>query len=132
MRNPNRPLYEKTMIDSPIKIISINVNRTISATENDLQIAVESEVDLILIQEPWFFGDRNREEWASAKSTSHGGYTQILPNFNPAIRPRTLTYVSRTFKPSVSLALDSPMDTDIQVLDISEGRNSMQIINIYN
>jgi hypothetical protein len=120
------------MIKSSIKIISINTNHSSPPTENALDIAVETGADLILIQEPWFYGDRTRDNWTGATSTAHNGFTQILPNYNPAFRPRTLAYVSKAFSPSVSLGINSPIDTDIQIIDITEGDNTLQIINIYN
>lgn len=120
------------MIRSSIKIISINTNHSSPPTENALDIAVETGADLILIQEPWFYGDRTRDNWTGARSTAHAGFTQILPNYHPLFRPRTLAYVSKAFSPSVSLAINSPIDTDIQIIDITEGDNTLQVINIYN
>ena len=101
------------MIDTAVKIISINCNTNNKPTENALQIAVECKADIILIQEPWFGGERVRNEWTSLSSTSHLGYTQILLNYDTNHRLRTLTYVSKTFSPSVNLVTDSPNDTDI-------------------
>ena len=119
------------MVASPIHIISINLNKSQPATENALQIAVESKADLILIQEPYLNGP-NRDDWSNATSTIHSSYTQIFPRHDSGLRPRTVTYVSRTFRPSVSLSTNSPSDPDIQILEISDKHSKLQVINIYN
>lgn len=120
------------MLESPIKLISFNANKTNINIESALQSAIELRVDIVLIQEPWFYGPLEREEWIQLKSTSHKDFTQILPNYPLHLRPRTLTYVSKFFTPAVSLARDSPIDPDIQIIDITEGEASLQVINLYN
>lgn len=121
------------MVASPIHIISINLNKSQPATENALQIAVESKADLILVQEPYLNGpSRNRDDWSNATSTIHSSYTQIFPRHDSGLRPRTVTYVSRTFRPTVSLSTNSPSDPDIQILEISDKHSKLQVINIYN
>ena len=50
------------MIDTAVKIISINCNTNNKPTENALQIAVKCKANIILIQEPWFGGERVRNE----------------------------------------------------------------------
>lgn len=117
---------------SSIKIISINPNYLSPPTENALDIVVETGADLILIQEPWFYGDRTRDNWIAAILIVHNGFTQILLNYYPVFRPRTLAYVAKAFSPSVSLAINSLIDIDIQIINITEGNNTLQIINIYN
>lgn len=120
------------MIDSPFNIISFNANTTSEAMENALEIAVQVEADLVLFQEPWFYNAWNRQDYAAATSTAHSNFTQILLNHLPNKKPRTIAYISKTFKPLVSLSRELPIDTDIQFIDISEGEETMQIINIYN
>ena len=39
------------MINSSIKILQVNVNRSSAATESALQLAVELKIDLLVIQE---------------------------------------------------------------------------------
>jgi hypothetical protein len=41
------------MISTSIRVLQINLNRSQPATESTLQLALESKVDLILVQEPW-------------------------------------------------------------------------------
>jgi hypothetical protein len=123
------------MLGHPLKIISINANTSSSVTEDFLQHAVENKTDLILVQEPWYYGrgiDPPRTEWGNFVSTTHSSFTQIPPNHSSNYRPRTLAYVSKTCKLNINLATGSPTDTDIQILDVTDGNNTLQIINLYN
>ena len=119
------------MINSSIKIISLNANRSPAPTENALEIAVEHQTDIILIQEPWFH-EKELEDWSKEASTAHPGFTQILPNTVKDQRPRTIAYISRNFAPSVSLASSSPPDGDMQILEVNDSGGLIHIINIYN
>jgi len=47
-------------------------------------------------------------------------------------RPRTLVYVSKAFRPLVSLATSSPDDPDVQAITIVEGDSKILILNVYN
>ena len=103
------------MLYASTKVLQVNLNRNSAATESALQIAVELEIDLILIQEPWIIRESDR-----FRSVLHSGFTQILPfSASPDIRPRTLAYISKAYTPSVSLASDSLLDSGFLVLDIS-------------
>src|SRR5271168_3233376 len=70
------------MLGHPLKIISINANTSSSVTEDFLQHAVENKTDLILVQEPWYYGrgiDPPRTEWGNFVSTTHSSLNQITP-----------------------------------------------------
>ena len=72
------------MLSSSIKILQVNLNRSDAATESALQIAIELQVDLVVVQEPWVTDDNTR-------STAHQSFTQILPPDNGNnLRPRTM------------------------------------------
>jgi hypothetical protein len=118
------------MISSSIKVLQVNLNKSQAATESALQAAIETKVDLILVQEPWLY-NQGVVSFEESYSINHPSFTQLLPR-NRILRPRTLVYVSRSFKPLVSLATSSPDDPDIQVIDIVEGSSKIQILNIYN
>lgn len=126
-----QPTPDTPMIDTPIRILSLNADKSSGPTENALQQAVERNADILVIQEPWFHS-RESEDWTKEISTAHSSFIQILPHNPQNIRPRTLTYVRRHFTPSVALAEDSPQDTDIQSLIVTENDKTIQIINIYN
>jgi hypothetical protein len=112
------------MLSSSIKILQANLNRSGPATESTLERAIELKADLLVIQEPWVTEDYSR-------SILHQSFNQILP-LDTNLRPRTLVYVSRTFQPSVSLAISSPKDPDLLVIDIIEGNAKLQLLNVYN
>jgi hypothetical protein len=47
------------MISSSIRVLQVNLNRIQFAIESALQLAIESNIDLILVEEPWLA--RNQE-----------------------------------------------------------------------
>ena len=112
------------MLSSSIKILQVNLNRSAPATESALETAIELKVDLIVIQEPWVTEDNSR-------SIAHQSFSQILPP-DTNLRPRTLVYVSKAFRPSLSLAISSPKDPDLMTIDILEGNSKIQLLNVYN
>jgi ribonuclease HI len=121
------------MIGSSLKILQVNLNKSSEATESALQIAVEQKVDLIIVQEPWLTGPHEPPDYSNTRSTLHQAFTQILPHIpNKRLRPRTLVYVSRSFRPLVSLVASSPQDPDLLVVDITEGNTKIQLLNVYN
>lgn len=119
------------MLYDDIRILQINLNKSPQATESALQLALEFNIDLIFIQEPWILTNPEKD-YSSTRSIAHSSFSQLLPNHPSNLRPRTLTYIAKGFKPLVTLALNSPKDPDIQIIDITEGNHSIQIINIYN
>jgi hypothetical protein len=112
------------MIGTNIRILQVNLNRNAPATESALEIAIELKADLMVIQEPFLTDDNTR-------SIAHQSFTQILPP-DTGYRPRTLIYVSKTFRPLVSLATSSPKDPDFLVIDIIEDNSRIQLLNVYN
>jgi endonuclease/exonuclease/phosphatase (EEP) superfamily protein YafD len=121
------------MINSNIRILQVNLNRSSPATESALQIAIELKVDLLVVQEPWLIQNQDQDQdqdYSNTRSTTHPSFLQILP-VDKSHRPRTLVYVSRTFRPLVSLAATLPRDPDLLVLDIIEGKSKIQLLNIY-
>ncbi|RAL61482.1 hypothetical protein DID88_009411 [Monilinia fructigena] len=113
-----------------IRILQINLNRSSQATENVLQLAIELNIDLIMIQEPWII--KNGIDYSNSRSIIHSNFTQTLPRFDPNYRPRTLLYTSKTLQATINLASDSPTDSDIQIFNCQNGNKTFQIINIYN
>ena len=113
------------MISSSIKVLQVNLNRSALATESALQVAIELRADLVVVQEPYIIlGDLPR-------SINHPSFVQVLP-LDVLPRPRVLVYISRTIKPVVSQAVNSPQDPNILVINIIEGNQKVQLFNIYN
>jgi hypothetical protein len=74
---------------------------------------------------------RNQDQdYSNTRSVIHPSFTQILP-FDLTLRPRTLVYVSRSFIPTVALSSDTS-DPDLLVIDITEGKSKIQLLNIYH
>ena len=110
-----------------IRILQINLNRSQYATESTLQYAVENNIGLILVQEPWLINSQNND-YSSTRSISHQGFTQIKPNSPVLVRPRTWAYIAKNSLFDISISDISPNDPDLLILNI----NNYQIINIYN
>jgi ribonuclease HI len=119
------------MISTTLRILQVNLNRSPQATESALQLAIELDISIILVQEPWLIPNKDNIDYSSTRSISHPSFTQILPSTLVA-RPRTLAYIAREYSSLVTLAEDSPKDSDIQVLSIIEGNTIIQLVNIYN
>ena len=119
------------MSSNSFKVLQVNLNRSALATESALQIAIELKIDLIIIQEPWIIPKNQDPDYRNTRSILHPSFTQILPA-DLTLRPRTLVYVSRTFQPTVNLAKESPLDPDLLVIDIVEGNQKIQLLNVYN
>ncbi|EDN96572.1 hypothetical protein SS1G_01498 [Sclerotinia sclerotiorum 1980 UF-70] len=83
------------------------------------------------IQEPWILSNPEKD-FSSTRSIAHSSFSQLLPNNPSNLRPRTMIYISKGFKPLVALAPNSPNDPDIQIIDITQGKHTIQLINIYN
>lgn len=113
-----------------IRFLQINLNRSSQATENVLQLALELNIDIILIQEPWIM--KNGSDFSNCRSILHQNFIQTLPKFNPTLRPRTLFYTSKDLRASIDLAPSSPVDPDIQIINCQNRSETFQIINIYN
>lgn len=114
------------MLDSSTRVMQVNLNRSEKATESALEVGIELNIDIILVQEPWIL-----KEGSTSRSIAHSSFTQILPKYKDN-RPRTLAYISKYYRNTVTLATSSPEDPDLLVLDIGEGSPKIQILNIYN
>ena len=91
-----------------------------------MQIAIELDIKVLVIQEPWVIaGNSNREYY----SIIYPSYFQILPNYG-TLRPRTLFYIARELQ--ASLAQNSLSNPDYLIIDLSLGALKMQLINLYN
>jgi hypothetical protein len=108
------------------KVLQINVNRNSSTTENILQMAIELNIKILAIQEPWTIQTQVNNT-PIYRSINHRSFVQILPNYS-TYRPRTLFYISNDIR--ASIAPNSPQDPDCIIIDIIEF--NYQIVNIYN
>jgi hypothetical protein len=118
------------MISSSLRVLQVNLNTSAVATESALQVAIELKIDLLVVQEPWVIPRNQDQDYSNTRSVIHPSFTQILP-FDLTLRPRTLVYVSRSFIPTVALSSDTS-DPDLLVIDITEGKSKIQLLNIYH
>jgi len=103
-------------MSSYIKVLQINVNHSGPTTENVLQMAIELDIKVLVIQEPWIIArDSTNRRY---RSIIYPSYFQILPNYG-TLRPRTLVYVARELQ--ASLAQNSPSNPDCLIIDLSLG-----------
>src|ERR1700709_1878726 len=105
------------------KILQINVNRNSITTENILQMAIELNIKILAIQEPWVISNNSNE----FRSINHPSFKQLLPNYS-TFRPRVLFYISREY--IVNLAPISLVDPDCIIIDLIN--QNIQLVNIYN
>jgi len=120
------------MISDNTRIIQVNLNRSQAATKNTLQLAIELKVDIIVVQEPFITrGDDGNIDLITARSIAHPSFTQILPKYS-GFRPRTLVYVSKTYKPTTSISTISPVDSDFLIVSITQNNQKIRLYNIYN
>ena len=115
------------MISTSFRVLQVNLNRNSTATESALQVAVELKVDLIVVQEPW---TTTNVDHSFIRSILHPSFTQLLPT-DVTLRPRTLVYVARGFRPTVAIS-DCPSDPDLLVINIIEGKSQIQLLNVYH
>lgn len=114
---------------SNLRVMQVNLNRNAAATESALQLAVELDIGLVLVQEPWLTSPAAGQ---STRSINHPSFGQILPACPPGTRPRTLAYFSRSRKLEIDLRPDLLADPDVQVLDVALGASRFQVLNVYN
>ena len=112
-----------------IRILQVNLNKSITATESTLQLAVELKADIIAIQEPWLTTNDN---YATARSINHTAFIQILPVTNLPVRPRVLFYISRTLEAETLTQNDFKTDPDAMAITIKGSNFQFNLFNVYN
>ena len=116
------------MLDTTLRILQANLNRSIEATETALDLAVRENVDILAIQEPWML---HEEDKGYTRSIAHSAFQALLPQCPRDVRPRTLLYTRRTLP--VQLTQLHLNDPDIQVVDIqSSSGKKLRLVNVYN
>jgi hypothetical protein len=119
------------MIESNLKVLQINANRSSPATEGALEYARDLGIDLIAVQEPWIVTSDSGDDYRRARSITHPSYNQIVPNpTSPSTRPRTLLYYRRDL--GLELVQSDLGDSDLQSVDIIDRGSRLTLLNIYN
>jgi hypothetical protein len=101
-------------------------------TESTFETAIQLNIDIIVVQEPWVFPATNNN-YTNTRLVIYQSFTQILPNHG-VLRPRTLCYISKNLGYSINTALasNSPQDPDCLIIDIQSRGTKIQLINLYN
>lgn len=117
---------------SQIRIISVNVGRSSSAHQIALQTAYTTNIDILLVQEPYISRFTERRI-----TCNHPSFECFTPLDDWSIRPRVLTYTRKNT--SLTFTQYRPNHTseygmgDVLFLTIQgPDRHPIQIINIYN
>ena len=96
-----------------LKVLQINMNKSLSTTEHVLQLAIELNISILAIQEPWTIGS----EAEGFRSVNYTSFKQVLPNYGP-FRPRALFYIIDII--STTLAPSLLQDPDCIIIDLIE------------
>ena len=112
-----------------VSIMQHNTNRNPDVMQSCIEIAIESAIDFILVQEPWIAFDIDN----AAYTVSHPAYYCILPESSSNIRPRVAIFARKHSIYTYCVRTDLVADSDIIIIDVS-GSNieTFQIVNIYN
>ena len=106
-----------------------------TAKSSNVQLScLESAIgaaDIILIQEPWVRFDTTTSSWTTL---SHSYFQYILAPSPASLRPRVVTYITRSLPPTTTITPKNEIiDPDIQFLSLQLINHApITIINIYN
>jgi ribonuclease HI len=114
-----------------LKILQVNLNKSTTATESTLQLAIELKANIIAVQEPWL-APTNNDNYAQARSTIHQAFFQILPTADPSIRPRVMFYISRTLAAETYTLQNFKKDPDAMAIVVKGDNYQIHLINLYN
>jgi endonuclease/exonuclease/phosphatase (EEP) superfamily protein YafD len=113
-----------------ISFIQHNVGKRQEVQQTLLEIGFRRKTDIILVQEPSTWKDRQK---GSYFSIPHPAFNLILPS-NLAIRPRVAIYIRKTSSSILQYRNreDICKDTDIIALEIYSQFKRFLLLNIYN
>lgn len=116
-----------------LKILQCNLNRSIQATENALQLAVELNIDILAVQEPWLPKVRGNTTYKDIQSISQNSFIPIFPTIEVDYPiSRAMYYVSRCKESMVSQWKNCPKDSDILGVNLKHHGQISTLFNIYN
>ncbi len=113
-----------------ISFIQHNVGKRQEVQQTLLEIGFRRKTDIILVQEPRTWKDRQK---GSYFSIPHPAFNLILPS-NLAIRPRVAIYIRKTSSSVLQYRTreDICKDTDIIALEIYGQFERFLLFNVYN
>lgn len=111
-----------------IAIASCNVGRRLDAHDALLASCSSSQLDMILVQEPWIFSDLTLK-----RTRAHPGYRVFLPAGPWNRRPRVCTYVKDSLASYASqLQAPSPGQPDLLPVHFHTLTLDFTLWNVYN
>src|SRR6266571_6637699 len=113
-----------------ISFIQYNIGKRQEVQQTLLEIGFRRKTDIILVQEPSTWKDRQK---GSYFSIPHPAFNLILPS-NLAIRPRVAIYIRKTSSSVLQYRTreDICKDTDIIALEIYGQFERFLLFNVYN
>jgi exonuclease III len=119
--------------NSCIKFIQVNLNKQDIAYQTALQLAFESQTDILLLQEPYCPRNYQTNGYIGLQ---HSAYHLITPQptqslSNIRIKPRVLTYIRKASNLEFTPKYDLSADPDLQVIEVVE-KETFYIVNVYN
>ena len=94
-----------------------------------MQYAIENQIDLILVQEPWITIIQG-EDYLNSRLVNHQSFIQLKATTK--LRPRTMVYITRNSKFNINILNISPNNPDLLIVNITSGHFNCQLVNIYN
>ena len=107
-------------------IFQVNVGKSGSAHDAALELAAQSEADIVMFQEPWIFSDISRKT-----TKTHPNFQTFAPFSNWIVRHCVMTYTCK----GRGLSPFQPSTHSRDLLRISvqrQGRRLIEYCNIYN
>lgn len=116
-----------------IKFIQVNLNKQDIAHQTALQLAFETNTDILLLQEPHC--PRNYQ-LGGYIGLQHPAFHLVTPEPTASLsnirhKPRVLAYVRKASNLDFSPKYDLCSDPDVQVIEVV-GREAYYIVNVYN
>ena len=116
----------------PLRLLQINVGRGGSPHDLALALAQEEHIDVLLVQEPYIFHERDRRI-----TKRHPSFECFTPTDNWTSRPRVLTYLRKGVGLQAEQVRPLPSNSeacrDLLFLTVmSPSGHNILIINIYN
>jgi exonuclease III len=118
---------------SCIQFIQVNVNKQNIAQQTALQNALESKVDIVLLQELYCYRNYNTGSFIALNYSAF--YTIALQPGNLTSikeRLRVLTYIRKAARIEFSTRYNLCNNPDTQVIEVLNNIEPFYIVNVYN
>jgi exonuclease III len=122
--------YSIAKVKGEISILQHNVGKQKEAQQTMLEIAFKRKTDLVLVQEPYTWKDKENNKFFTIP---HSAFNVILPcNQTHGKRPRVSIYIRKNKAFNYAERQDLVSSTDAIALEISGELEKFILFNIYN